>query len=315
MLRNFVTYIVENLLKINMNTRFGESIHFLIYDTIKILLLLSIMIFFISFIRSFFPPEKVKDTITKMKGIKSYFFAALLGVVSPFCSCSTVPIFIGFVETGIPLGVTFTFLITSPIVNEIALIWLFAEFGPLVAIVYTIAGITIGMVSGMIIEKLNLNHLIEPSVFEMHSKNRLSTNMTFQGRISFSIYSVKEIFQRVWKFVIIGISIGALIHGYMPEDLIVKYAGPNNPFAVFAAVVLGIPLYSNAAGTIPIIEALMNKGIGVGTALAFFMSVVALSLPEMILLKKVIKTKLIGIFVLITGIAILFTGYLFNLIL
>lgn len=315
MLSDFVAYIVENLLKLNMNTRFGESIHFLIYDTIKILLLLSIMIFFISFIRSFFPPEKVKDTITKMKGIKSYFFAALLGVVSPFCSCSTVPIFIGFVETGIPLGVTFTFLITSPIVNEIALIWLLAEFGPFVAIVYTVAGITIGMVSGMIIEKLNLKHLIEPSVFEMHSKNKLSTEMTFQERISFAVYSVKDIFQRVWKFVIIGISLGALIHGYMPEDLIVKYAGPNNPFAVFAAVLLGIPLYSNAAGTIPIIEALMNKGIGVGTALAFFMSVVALSLPEMILLKKVMKPKLIGIFVLITGTAILFTGYLFNIIL
>ncbi len=314
MLNDLVSYILENIFNLNLETRLGESIHFFFYDTIKILLLLCVMIFSISYLRSYFPPEKVKDKITKMKGIKSYFFAAILGVLSPFCSCSTVPIFIGFVETRIPLGVTFTFLITSPIVNEVALGWLYLQFGPWIALLYTVAGITIGIISGLIIEKLNLKHLIEPSVFEMTSKRQLTATMSQKDRLDFAIYSVKEVFERVWKFVIIGISLGAVIHGLVPEDLVVEYAGPNNPFAVFTAVILGIPLYSNAAGTIPIIEALINKGLGVGTALAFLMSVVTLSLPEMILLKKVIQPKLIAIFVLITGSAILVTGYLFNLL-
>ncbi len=315
MLSKFAQYIVEDIMKLSMNSQLGGSIHFFIYDTLKIILLLSFMIFTISYIRSYFPPEKVKNMINKHNGFVAHVFASVLGVLSPFCSCSTVPIFIGFVESGIPLGVTFTFLITSPIVNEIAIGFLFISFGPKIAIIYTLAGMTIGVVAGMIIEKMNLVHLVEPYVFEIHTKEDFVQEMSQKDRIDFSIGAVKDIVQRVWIFIVIGIGLGALIHGYAPEAFMVKYAGPNNPLAVFVAVAVGIPLYSNAVGTIPIVEALINKGVGVGTALAFMMSVVALSLPELILLKQVIKPKLIAIFVAITGTSILMVGYLFNIIL
>lgn len=226
-----------------------------------------------------------------------------------------MPIFIGFVESGIPLGVTFTFLVTSPIVNEIALGFLFISFGFKIAFLYTVAGMLIGIVAGVIIEKLNLTHLVESYVFEIHMGEAVMEEMDHKKRLKFSIDAVKDIVKRVWIYVVIGIGIGAWIHGYAPQDFLVKYAGPNNPFAVFIAVVLGIPLYSNAVGTVPIVEALIGKGVGVGTALSFMMSVVALSLPEMILLKQVMKPKLIGIFIAITGTAIILVGYLFNMIL
>lgn len=315
MLTNFATYVVENIFKLDLSTKLGGSVHFFIYDTLKIVLLLSFMIFVISLIRSFFPPEKVKNMLGKVNGVFTHIFAAVLGVLSPFCSCSTVPIFIGFVESGIPLGVTFTFLITSPIVNEIALGYLWLTFGFKIALYYTIAGMTIGVIAGMIIEKLNLTHLVESYVYELHSDDIETEEITALSRIKFALEAVKDILKRVWIFIVIGISIGAVIHGYAPEELLTKYAGPDNPFAVFAAVAFGIPMYSNATGIIPVIGALINKGVGVGTALAFMMSVVALSLPEMILLKQVIKTKLIAIFVAITGFAILMMGYLFNAIL
>lgn len=226
-----------------------------------------------------------------------------------------MPIFIGFVESGIPLGVTFTFLVTSPIVNEIALGWLLTYFGIKIAILYTGAGMLIGIVSGMLIEKLNLTHLVEEYVYQIHMEDAEIEDMNTKQRAGFALDAVKDIVKRVWIYIVIGISIGAVIHGYAPQDFLVKYAGPNNPFAVFVGVVFGIPLYSNAVGTIPIIEALIGKGVGVGTALSFMMSVVALSLPEMILLKQVIKPKLIAIFVSITGISIILVGYLFNMIL
>jgi uncharacterized membrane protein YraQ (UPF0718 family) len=315
MLYDFAQYVVENLFKLSMDTHLGGSVHFFIYDTLKIILLLSFMIFTISYIRSYFPPEKVKVMINKHNGFVAHVFAAVLGVLSPFCSCSTVPIFIGFVESGIPLGVTFTFLITSPIVNEIAIGFLFISFGPKIAIIYTVSGMIIGIFAGLVIEKLHLVHLVEPYVFELHSDAVYEQKMTQRDRIDFAAGAVRDIVQRVWIFIIIGIGLGAVIHGYAPEALMVKYAGPNNPFAVFVSVAVGIPLYSNAVGTIPIVEALINKGVGVGTALAFMMSVVALSLPELILLKQVIKPKLIGIFVAIAGTSILMVGYLFNIIL
>lgn len=315
MLNNFAVYVVEELLNISMDTQLGGSIHFFIYDTLKIIFLLSFMIFTISYIRSYFPPEKVKEMINKHNGIAAHVFAAVLGVLSPFCSCSTVPIFIGFVESGIPLGVTFTFLITSPIVNEIAIGFLFISFGPKIAMIYTVAGMIIGIVAGIVIEKMNLVHLVEPYVFELHTKAQFIQEMSQKDRVDFALGAVRDIVQRVWIFIIIGIGLGAIIHGYAPEAFMVKYAGPDNPFAVFVSVAVGIPLYSNAVGTIPIVEALIHKGVGVGTALAFMMSVVALSLPELILLKQVIKPKLIGIFVAIAGASILMVGYLFNIIL
>jgi len=219
------------------------------------------------------------------------------------------------VESGIPLGVTFTFLVTSPIVNEIALGFLFISFGPKIAILYTAAGMVIGIVAGWIIGKLNLTHLVEEYVYQMHMGDNEAEEMDFKKRVRFATDAVKDIVKRVWIYVIIGIGIGAAIHGYAPEDFLAMYAGPNNPFAVFVGVILGIPLYSNAVGTIPIVEALINKRVGVGTALSFMMSVVALSLPEMILLKQVIKPKLITIFVSITGVSIILVGYLFNIVL
>lgn len=315
MILKFADYFVYELLKLSPKTQLGESIHFFVYDTIKIIILLSVMIFTISMVRSYFPAVKVKKTLQKIHSSFAYLMAAILGVLSPFCSCSTVPIFIGFVESGIPLGVTFTFLVTSPIVNEIAIGFLFLTFGLKVAAIYTVAGMFIGILSGFIISKLNLEHLVEEYIYEMQSKENFVPERNFKDRIDFAIGEVKDIVNRVWKFVVVGISLGAIIHGFVPENFLVEYAGPNNPFAVFVSVAAGIPMYSNAVGTIPIIEALINKGVGVGTGLAFMMSVVALSLPQMILLKQVIKPKLIAIFVGITGTSILFVGYLFNFIL
>lgn len=310
-----VNYLVFELMKLDPASKLGGSVHFFIYDTLKIIVLLSVMIFSISMIRSFFPPGKVKNILGKFHSSIAHVIAAMLGVVSPFCSCSTVPLFIGFVESGIPLGVTFTFLITSPIVNEIAIGFLYLSFGLKVAVIYTVSGMVVGIVAGMIISKLHLEHLVEGYIYEMQAKESFIPERTFKDRIDFSVNEVKDIVGRVWKFVIVGISIGAVIHGFVPDNFLINYAGPDNPFAVFVSVAAGIPMYSNAVGTIPIIEALIDKGVGVGTGLAFMMSVVALSLPEMILLKQVIKPKLIAIFVGITGTAILMVGYLFNYIL
>jgi len=315
LLNNFSSYIVEEIMGLDLSSRVGDSVNFFIYDSLKIILLLTVMIFTISFVRSYFPPEKVKNILSKFNGFIAHFMASVLGVLSPFCSCSTVPVFIGFVESGIPLGVTFTFLVTSPIVNEIALGFLFISFGPKIALLYTGAGMAIGIVAGMIIEKLHLEHLVMEYVYQLHSKKAVIAEMTLKDRVSFSIDAVRDIVKKVWIYILIGIGLGAMIHGYAPQEFLVKYAGPDNPLAVFMSVVLGIPLYSNAVGTIPIVEALINKGVGVGTALAFMMSVVALSLPEMILLKQVIKPKLIAIFVGITGTSIVLVGYLFNWIL
>lgn len=307
--------LTYNVFGITPESHLGGSVHFFIYDSMKIIILLSFMIFTISLIRSFFPPERVKLLLNKTNGLFKHLLAASLGVLSPFCSCSTVPIFIGFVESGIPLGVTFTFLVTSPIVNEIAIGFLIMTFGLKIAVIYTIAGMCIGMFSGYLIDKLHLEHLVESYIYEMQSGETIVPDMTWQDRIEFAVQNVKDITGRVWKFVLIGIGIGALVHGYAPADILSTYAGPDQPLAVFIAVATGIPLYSNAVGTIPIVEALILKGVGVGTALAFMMSVVALSLPEIILLKQVIKPKLIGIFVGITGFGILTVGYLFNIIL
>ncbi|WP_430884191.1 permease [Fusibacter sp. JL216-2] len=307
--------LTYNVFGITPESHLGGSVHFFICDSMKIIILLSFMIFTISLIRSFFPPERVKLLLNKTNGLFKHLLAASLGVLSPFCSCSTVPIFIGFVESGIPLGVTFTFLVTSPIVNEIAIGFLIMTFGLKIAVIYTIAGMCIGMFSGYLIDKLHLEHLVESYIYEMQSGETIVPDMTWQDRIEFAVQNVKDITGRVWKFVLIGIGIGALVHGYAPADILSTYAGPDQPLAVFIAVATGIPLYSNAVGTIPIVEALILKGVGVGTALAFMMSVVALSLPEIILLKQVIKPKLIGIFVGITGFGILTVGYLFNIIL
>lgn len=312
----FIDWLLQLMgLDLRTGETFYEAVHFFIYDTIKIIFLLSFMIFIITYIRSYFPAEKVKAMLAKFHGIWAYVISSVLGVVSPFCSCSTVPIFIGFVEAGIPLGVTFTFLVTSPIVNEIALGYLFVSFGPKIAILYTLAGMTIGIITGLIIERFNLYHLVEAYVFKIKMAEVETQAMTGKQRLKYAKDSVIEIVKDIWIYVVIGIGVGALIHGWAPEELLARYAGPNNPLAVFVGVLFGIPLYSNAVGTIPIAEALINKGVGVGTALAFMMSVVALSLPSIIMLKKVIKPKLIAIFVGIVATGIVLVGFLFNWIL
>ena len=315
MLYNAIEFLVEKVFGLDMATKLGGSIHFFIYDSLKIILLLSLMIFAISYIRSFFPPEKTKELLSKVSGPAAHLMASLLGIVTPFCSCSSVPLFIGFVEAGIPLGVTFSFLITSPIVNEVALVMLIGLFGAKIAIIYVIAGVLIGTIGGMIIGKLGLEKYVEEYVFEIAMGKSQIQSLNWRARVQFAKQNVKDIVKRVWLYMLIGIALGAIIHGYAPEDLLTKYAGKGNPLAVFVGVALGIPLYSNAIGTIPIIEALIGKGVAVGTALAFMMAITALSLPEMIILRKVIKPRLIGIFVSITGVSIILVGYLFNFIL
>ncbi|MBN2853848.1 MAG: permease [Clostridia bacterium] len=313
-LDSIMTFLVENVFKISVDTKLGGSLHFFFYDTVKIIILLFIMIFAISYIRSYFPPEKTKNILSKFSGLKGNFLASLMGIVTPFCSCSSVPIFIGFVEAGVPLGVTFSFLITSPIVNEAAFAILLGLFGWKIAVLYVITGVIIGTFGGMIIGKLKMEKHIDESVYEIKVGSLDNQELTQKGRISFALANVKDIIKRIWLFLLLGIGIGAAIHGWVPEAFLVKYAGPENPFAVIVGVLAGIPLYSNALGTIPIADALIQKGVGIGTALSFMMAVTALSFPELILLKKVIKPKLIITFVIITGIGIILTGYLFNLI-
>ncbi|SHJ70879.1 permease [Tepidibacter formicigenes] len=313
-LDNLVRLFVENVFGFSMASKLGSSIHFFFYDTIKIIILLGIMIFAISYIRSYFPPEKTKKKLEKFSGVTGNIMASLLGIVTPFCSCSSVPLFIGFVEAGIPLGVTFSFLITSPIVNEAAFAILLASFGWKIAIAYVITGVVVGVVGGILIGSLKLEKEVEEYVYEIKMGESEIEELTRKQRIDFAIQNVKDIIKRIWIYLIIGIGIGALIHGWAPAPLLAKYAGPHNPLAVIVAVVFAIPLYSNALGTIPIAEALILKGVGIGTALSFMMATTALSLPEMILLRKVIKPKLIKIFVIITGVAIILVGYMFNAI-
>jgi hypothetical protein len=314
-LYDLIKMLVEDVFGFQMGTTIGESVHFFFYDVIKIIILLSFMIFLVTYIRSYFPLEKTKRIIEKYGGLSAHIMASLLGIVTPFCSCSSVPLFIGFVEAGIPIGVTFSFLITSPIVNEAAFAILLGTFGWKIALFYVLAGVVVGVVGGLIIRILKMEKEVEAYVYEMKAGSVKIDRMTQNERFSFAKDHVAEIIKKVWLYLLIGIGIGAIIHGWAPAELLSKYAGPDNPIAVIVAVVFGIPLYSNALGTIPIAEALINKGVGIGTALSFMMAVTALSLPEMILLRKVIKPKLIAAFVIIAGIAIIIVGYLFNWIL
>ncbi|MGM0509167.1 MAG: permease [Fusobacteriota bacterium] len=307
--------LVENVFKISMETHLGESIHFFFYDVIKILILLSIMIFIISYIRTYFSTERTKHILEKIGGIKANFMASILGIVTPFCSCSSVPLFIGFVEAQIPLGVTFSFLITSPIVNEAAFVILLGAFGWKIASIYVLSGVILGTLGGIIIGKLGMEDQVEEYVYQISTGEVKEEKHTQRKRIKIAALAAKDIVQNIWLYLLIGIGIGALIHGWAPEALLSKYAGPGNPLAVIVAVILGVPLYSNAFGTIPIAQALITKGVGIGTALSFMMAVTALSFPAMVLLRKVIKKKLIAAFVSVTTVGIIIIGYLFNFLL
>jgi uncharacterized membrane protein YraQ (UPF0718 family) len=298
-------------------TRIADALEFFIYDTIKIFLLLSVIIFMVSIVRSYFPPEKTKRILSHKKEFIGNIIAALLGIVTPFCSCSAVPLFIGFVEAGVPLGVTFSFLISSPMVNEVAVVLLWGLFGWKIAVIYMSAGLSVAIIAGFIIGKLKLEKWVEEYVYKIHSLGAIQEilKQTFKERLKSARCSTVDILKRVWLYVIVAIGIGGLIHGYVPEDFLVRYAGPQNPFGVPVAVALGVPLYSNAAGVIPIVYALMEKGMSMGTVLAFMMAVTALSLPEMIILRKVLKVQLLAVFVTVMTVTIIGVGYLFNSIL
>lgn len=315
MFETFATWIVGDLLQLDITERLGAALHFFIYDTTKILALLAGMIFVISFLRSYFPPEQVKNWLKGKNIFYAYGLAALLGVLSPFCSCSTVPLFIGFVEAGIPLGVVFTFLITSPIVNEISLVMLFSIFGWKMSLLYIIAGVTLAIIAGVMISRLKMETQVEDYVYQIKMGETKVEEKTWKQRGQFALENVKDTVKRIWIYLVIGIGIGAVIHGYAPEELLIKYAGKDNLLAVPIATILAVPLYSNAIGSLPVVDALIQKGVAVGTALAFMMAITALSLPEMILLRKVIKPKLIAVFVAILTVGIVIIGYLFNFLL
>ena len=315
MLNTFSQYVVYNLLKLSPESKLSSALQFFIYDSVKIFILLGVIIFAISFIRSFFPPEKTRGILSRKKEFIGNILAALLGVVTPFCSCSAVPLFIGFIEGGVPLGVTFSFLISSPMVNEVAIVLLWGLFGWKITAIYIGTGLSVAILGGYIIGKLKLERWVEEYVYTMHLGEAQTVEMqTFKERIDYAKFNTKDILKKIWLFVLIAIGLGGFIHGYVPEDFLVRYAGKGNFFAVPIAVLLGVPLYSNAAGVIPIVYALMQKGLTLGTTLAFMMAVTALSLPEMIILRKVLKVKLLAVFVGIMTVTIMAVGYLFNAI-
>lgn len=313
----FANYIVYNLFKIKPHSNLGDGLQFFIYDVIKIFILLLIISFLVGFIKSFFTPEKTKKHLTGLPLGVGNILAALLGIVTPFCSCSACPLFIGFVEAGIPLGVTFSYLISAPMINEIALVLLWGLFGIKVALVYIFSGLFVAIFGGLIIGAFNLEKFVEPFVYEtkIAGCHVESNALTFQCRLCDAKESSWDIFKKVYPYIIIGVGIGAFIHGFIPTELLVKYAGAQNPFAVPLAVLIGVPLYANVAGVLPITEVLVKQGLPVGTVLAFTMAVTALSFPEMIILRKVLKPQLLGVFVGILTIAIICTGYLFNFLL
>lgn len=314
-LQAIADWLTYDLIGLLPETRLGESVNFFLYDVPKILMLLAGMIFLVTFIRSFFSPEQTRAALGGRREGVGNVLAAGLGVLTPFCSCSAVPLFIGFVESGIPLGVTFSFLIATPVVNEIALAMLFGLFGWQIAGLYLVSGLTIAIVGGMIIGRLHPERYVEDFVWQVQVGQQAGGAIykpTWDDRIREAGRSTKEIVGKVWPFVVIGIGIGAGIHGYVPEDFLVNVMGREAWWSVPAAVLLGVPLYANAAGIIPVVHALMEKGAALGTVLAFMMSVVALSLPEILILKRVIKLRLIAMFIGIVAVAIIFTGYLFN---
>ncbi len=316
MLKAFASYITYDLIKVDRSSQLADALNFFIYDTIKIFLLLAVIIFIVSIIRSYFPPEKTKRILSHKREFIGNILAALLGIVTPFCSCSAVPLFIGFVEAGVPLGVTFSFLISSPMVNEVAVVLLWGLFGWKIAAIYMGTGLLVAIMAGFIIGKLKLEKWVEEYVYKIKTgQGREVFSQPFNERLQYAKWNTADILKRVWLFVILAVGIGGFIHGYVPQDFLVRYAGNGNPLAVPIAVALGVPLYSNAAGVIPIVYALMEKGLSMGTVLAFMMAVTALSLPEMIILRKVLKIPLLAVFVGIMTVTITAVGYIFNAIL
>jgi len=314
-LKEFADYITYTLLKLEPTSHLGDALNFFIYDTLKIFLLLTTIVYVVAIIRAYFPPEKTKRILSHKREYLGNIMAALLGIVTPFCSCSAVPLFIGFVEAGVPLGVTFSFLISSPMVNEIALIMLWGLFGWKIALIFTGTGVVLAIVSGIVIGKLKMEKYVQDYVWQIKAGTGEIVETNFREKLVYAHDYTAELLKRIWPYVIIGIALGGIVHGYIPTDLVVKYAGRDNPFAVLVAVLIGIPLYSNAAGMIPVVQALVGKGMAMGTVLAFMMSVTAISFPEAVILKNVLKMRLIYTFFGIVAVGIIIVGYLFNTIL
>lgn len=308
--------LLFSLLGLTPKTHLTDAVWFFFFEVPKVLLLLTLIVFVVGIIRSYFSPEKTRRILGGKKLFAGNVLASLLGIVTPFCSCSAIPLFLGFVESGVPLGVTFSFLIAAPMINEVALVLLFGLFGWKTALLYMSTGLLIAIISGFVIGKLKLEKFVEPWVFEVKAKHSemIEEKISFSQRVTAGIDSVKEIVSKVWIYIVIGIAVGAGIHGYVPENFMAGLMGKSAWWSVPIAVILGVPMYSNAAGIIPIVQALLEKGASLGTVLAFMMSVIGLSLPETIILKKVLKLQLIFIFVGIVAVGIIIVGYLFNLI-
>jgi uncharacterized protein len=308
-------WLTYSLFRLEHGRHLSSAVEFFFYETPKVLLLLTLVVFVVGVIRSFFTPERTRKILTGRSESVGNVLAALLGVVTPFCSCSAIPLFIGFVTAGVPLGVTFSFLISAPMVNEIALVLLFGLFGWKVAAIYLGTGLMIAIIAGWVIGRLKMEKHVEPWVFQtVVNQNSSTLRMTLPARIRYGLDAVRDIVGKVWLFVVLGIAVGAGIHGYVPENFLASFMGKSAWWSVPLAVLLGVPMYSNAAGIIPVVQALLSKGAALGTVLAFMMAVIGLSLPEAIILRKVLKIRLIVTFFGVVAFGILIVGYLFNLI-
>ncbi len=315
-LQEIADFLVFRVFQTTPGKHLTETIRFFIYEVPKVMMLLVLIIFIVGIIRTYFSPEKTKKALEGKPLFVGNVLASVLGIVTPFCSCSAIPLFLGFVEAGIPLGVTFSFLIAAPMINEVALVLLIGLFGWKVAIIYVLTGLTIAILAGFILEKLNLKRYVAEWVYETHAKQTLELghSQSFNQRISAGSEVVREIVGKIWIYILIGIAVGAGAHGFVPDEYLVGALGSQNWYSVPLAILVGIPLYSNAAGIIPIVSVLIEKGVTIGTALAFMMSVIGLSLPEIIILKKVLKWQLIGVFIGVVAVGILIVGLIFNYI-
>jgi uncharacterized membrane protein YraQ (UPF0718 family) len=316
MLTLFADWFTYTLFRLPKGRLITEAIHFFVYDLPKIYLLLVVIVFAVAMLRTWIPAEKIKKLLTHRHQFVDNILAASLGILTPFCTCSAIPMFIGFVESGVPLGVTFSFLVASPMINEVAMVLLWGLFGARIALLYVGVGLLIAIVSGVIITRLHMEKYVEDYVYKIKvGAAPGDAPMTFKDRVVASWRYVGEIFRRVAPWVAVGVAIGAFIHGYAPENFLARYAGRDNPFAVLIAVLIGIPLYSNAEGVIPVVQALFAKGLPLGTTLAFMMAVTGLSMPEMIILRRVLKPRLLATFIGVVGVGILIVGYFFNWVL
>ena len=310
---NEVIALLLSSIGIDINSNIGASIQFFIYDIIKITVLLCVLIFIISYIQSYFPPERSKKILGRFHGIKANIISALLGTVTPFCSCSSIPLFIGFTSARLPLGVTFSFLISSPMVDLGSLVLLMSIFGIKIAVAYVIVGLIIAVIGGTIIEKMHMEKYIEEFIMKSSSVDISSPNLSKKERLQYAKEQVIETFKKVFPYILIGVGIGAIIHNWIPEIWIERVLGGNNPFGVILATIVGIPMYADIFGTIPVAEALLTKGALLGTVLSFMMAVTTLSLPSLIMLKKAVKPKLLILFITICTLGIIIVGYLFNI--